>query len=137
MGASLLALAKSIYYMISYSAAAATCRSGLGAGLSRRRWSRCRFDSRWGHFRFHWTFFFCLFFCFFFVHIFSLWLVSLYSHCCPFTASREFCDNIFLVRVVTVVLARYLDVLPRTCFENLCQEASAPNSQFLPGVKLP
>ena len=35
------------------------------------------------------------------------------------------------------VLARYLGILPRTCLENLCQEASAATSQFLPGVKLP
>ena len=41
----------------------------------------------------------------FFVHIFSLWLVSLYSHCWPFTAFWDFCDNIFLVYVVSGVLA--------------------------------
>ena len=52
----------------------------------------------------------------FFVHIFSLWLVFLYSHPWAFTASRDFCDNAFLVYVVTreswlEVVARYLGIL--------------------------
>ena len=47
----------------------------------------------------------------FFVHIFSLWHVFLYSHPWAFTASRDFCDNAFLVYVVTGVLARYLGIL--------------------------
>ena len=64
--------------------------------------------------------FFCLVF-FVFVHIFSLWLVFLYSHPWAFTASRDFCDNAFLVYVVTGVLARstgwYLGILipPKYC----------------------
>ena len=79
---------------------------------------------------------------FFFCSYFSLWLFSLYSHCSPFTTSRAFCDNVFLVYVVTGVLTRspgsvYSYILPRTCFENLCQEASSANNQFLPEVKLP
>ena len=78
--------------------------SGLGASFALRRWWRCRFDSQCGHFRLLCTFFFCL--VSFFVHIFSLWHVSLYSHCWPFTASRYFCDNEILVYVVTGVPAR-------------------------------
>ena len=42
-------------WSISYSAAAWPI--GLGAGFSRRRWSRCGFESRCGHFRFLCTFF--------------------------------------------------------------------------------
>ena len=34
---------------------------------------------------------------FFFRHIFAHWLLSPYSHCGPFTASRDFCNNVFLV----------------------------------------
>jgi len=37
-------------------------------------------------------------FCFFFHRIFTHWLVSVYSHCWPFLAWRDFCDNVFLVR---------------------------------------
>ena len=79
-------------WSISYSVAA--WPSGLGAGFSRRRWLRCGFESRCGHFRFLCTFF--LFSFRFFVHIFSLWLIFLYSH--P--------RNSFLVYVETGVLAR-------------------------------
>ena len=64
--------------------------------------------------------FFAHFFLFsfrFFVHIFSLWLVFLYSHPWAFTASRDFCDNSFLVYVRwwleswLEVLARYFGIL--------------------------
>ena len=34
---------------------------------------------------------------FFFHRIFTLGLVFVFSHCRPFLASREFCDNVFLV----------------------------------------
>ena len=100
---------------ISYSAAA--WPSGLGAGFSPRRWSRCGFESRCGHFLF---FFFAHFFCLvfvFFVYIFSLWLVFLYSHPWAFTASRDFRDNSFLVNVRwwleswLEALARYFGIL--------------------------
>ena len=38
------------------------------------------------------------FFFFFFQHrIFTFWLASVYSHCRPFLASRDFCDKVFLV----------------------------------------
>ena len=124
--------------MISYSAAA--WPSGLGAGLSRRTGGQgvgLTLDVAIFVFLGHlFLFIFC-----FFVHIFSLWLVSPYSHCWPFTASRDFCDHIFLVYVVTGVLARSPGSVfrypPSHVFRNLCQEASAANSQFLPGVKLP
>ena len=100
---------KTINFTRSISYSAPAWLSSLGAGFSRRRWSRCGFESRCGHFRFLCTFF--LFSFRFFVHIFSLWLVFLYSHPWAFTASRDFCDNAFLVYVVTGVLARYLGIL--------------------------
>ena len=41
------------------------------------------------------TFFFrCIFF---FQHSFAFWLISLCSHCGPFTASRDVCNDVFLV----------------------------------------
>ena len=110
---------KTINFTWSISYSAATWPSGLGAGFFHRKWSRCGFESRCGHFRFLCTFF--LFSFRFFVHIFSLWLVFLYSHPWAFTASRDFCDNAFLVYVVTGVLARstgwYLGILipPKYC----------------------
>ena len=40
------------------------------------------------------------FFAVFFFHlIFTLWFVSVYSYRGPFKASRDFCDNVFLVLV--------------------------------------
>ena len=32
-----------------------------------------------------------------FHRIFTFWLASVYSHCRPFLASRDFCDKVFLV----------------------------------------
>ena len=32
-----------------------------------------------------------------FQHSFAFWLVPLCSHCGPFTASQDFCDDVFLV----------------------------------------
>ena len=55
-------------------------------------WRRlgCRFKSRRGYLQ--------VFFFFFFQHrIFTFWLASVYSHCRPFLASRDFCDKVFLV----------------------------------------
>ena len=61
------------------------------------RWSRGGFESRCGHFRFLCTLFLFSFrFCCLY---FFLWLVFLYSHPWAFTASRDFCDNSFLVYV--------------------------------------
>ena len=34
--------------------------------------------------------------------MFTLWLVSLYSHCWPFNASQVFCNNVFLVETLTL-----------------------------------
>ena len=49
-----------------------------------------RFKSRRGYLQ--------VFFFFFFQHrIFTFWLASVYSHCRPFLASRDFCDKVFLV----------------------------------------
>ena len=110
---------KTINFIWSISYSAAGWPSGLGAGFFHRKWSRCEFESRCGHFRFLCTFF--LFSFRFFVHIFSRWLVFLYSHPWAFRASRDFCDNAFLVYVVTGVLARstgwYLGILipPKYC----------------------
>ena len=55
----------------------------------------CRFKSRRGYF--HFSFF--SFWSFFFHRLFTLLLVSVYSHCWPFFASRDFCDNVLLVLV--------------------------------------
>ena len=32
------------------------------------------------------------------VFFLPFWLVSAYSHCCPFLALRDSCDNLFLVK---------------------------------------
>ena len=50
----------------------------------------CWFKSRKGYFPFS--------FLFFFHWIFNLSLVSVYSHYWPFSGSRDFCDNVFLVK---------------------------------------
>ena len=56
------------------------------------------------YFLFLCTFFICLvpgFFCSLVEQFFSLWVFSLYSHCWLFLGSRGFCDNVFVVVVVT------------------------------------
>ena len=53
------------------------------------RWLGCRFKSRRGYLQ--------VFFFFFNIVFFTFWLASVYSHCRPFLASRDFCDKIFLV----------------------------------------
>jgi len=61
----------------------------------RKRKLGYRFKSRRGYFQFFFLFFF-------FRRIFTLWLVSLCSHCWSFLASRDFCDNVFLVLSVNL-----------------------------------
>ena len=67
-------------------------------------WWWCRFETRKTTF-FFFVFFFSLFsfsrFVWFFNHMFSLWLVSHYSYCWPFTAALVFCDNTFLVLFIS------------------------------------
>ena len=55
------------------------------------------------YFLFLCTFFICLVSVFLFVcwTFFSLWVVSLYSHCRLFLSLRSLCDNVFVVVVVT------------------------------------
>ena len=55
------------------------------------RWMRlrCRFKSRPGYLYIFFPFFF------FFHRIITFWLASVYSHCRPFLASRDFCDEVF------------------------------------------
>ena len=65
--------------------------------FSYRRKLGCRFKSWWGYFQFCFCFFF-------FHHIFTLWLVSVYSHCWPFLALRDFCDNIFLLLLFIIII---------------------------------
>ena len=55
------------------------------------------------YFLFLCPFFICIVspFCLFIELFFSLWVVCLYSHCWIFLGSRGFCDNVFVVVVVT------------------------------------
>ena len=63
-----------------------------------RRKLGCRFKSRWGYIQFCFSVFFS------FHHIFTLWLVSVYCHCWPLLASRDFCDNVFLLFLFIIII---------------------------------
>ena len=57
------------------------------------------------------SFFFCTFFSVYFFYLTSLWIFSLYSHCCLFRASRDFCDNVFLAKYFQELITRSHHVL--------------------------
>ena len=56
-------------------------------------------------------FFFVHFSLFIFFYLTSLWIFSLYSHCCLFRASRDFCDNVFLAKYFQELITRSHHVL--------------------------
>ena len=65
---------------------------------------------------------------FFFPSYFTLWLVAVYSHCWPFLASREFCDKVFLVLIISCFWSFLLKTRERN---NCCKRAFISSSRLI------
>ena len=87
--------------------------SGMKSHFLGYRKLGCRFKSRRGYFQFF--FVVVLNYFVFFHRILTVWLVSVYSHCWHFLASRDFCDK----RVSSLVLLLFLQLASHSSRESV------------------